>query len=224
MTAAGIVLVILDFRIVAFDALPDVAGWLLVGAGAWRLSLRVPFALAVVAALAAAADVVALYHYESTAPFLKRWFPTAYALTNPTPGLVFPDRFEFDQLTGLRFALALLAMVAGGLGLWSLLGTLRDRARAAGAEDASGRLTIARWSVMVVWTAPYVGVAISQADGAGFDPVWNGGHEIVALVGLIVVAITAWLLVIYNNRVWSAPAGGSINPWAEMMANRRSRP
>jgi hypothetical protein len=220
--AAGVVLVALDFRIVAADVLPDPVGWLLVAAGAWKLALGLPALLGAAAALGSLPDVLAPHHYEATSPFAQRWFPAIHALSDPVPGLRYEDRLEFDRLHGGRLVLAVLAIVAGGLALWSILGTLRERAGALGDRESAGRLALLRWLVPCLWVAPYVGVAIVQGSGdQGFDPVWNGGLEAPALLGLAVAASVAWALVINSNRAWTATDEERVTPWAETMVDGR---
>jgi hypothetical protein len=210
--AFGLVLVAVDFRIVAVDVLPDVVGWLLVAAGAWKLSLRVPFGLAVVATLASAADVVTPHHYEVLDPLTGEVLPSA------PPGLGYPERLIFDRLHDVRLVLAIVAMAAGGAALWAILGVLRDRAALKGDETSGTRLTVLRWGIPLLWTAPYVVVAVVQGMGdEGFDPVWNGGYEALALVGLAAVAGLAWVFTISSNRAWAAVGDGLTNPWAEMI-------
>jgi len=218
LIAVGLAFVALDFRIVALDLLLDPVGWLLVGAGAWKLGLVAPAALAAVAALASIPDVLAPYHYEDSSPFAQRWFPAVYALTDTAPGMVYEDRLEFDRLQGTRLIVAVLAVVAGGLALWSLLGTLRDRARAVHDGESAARLALLRWLVVLLWTAPYVCLAVAQGLGDdGFDPVWNGGFEALALVGMAVVAGVVWVLAINSNRQWTATDEERVGPWAEMI-------
>jgi hypothetical protein len=212
LMAVGVVIVALDFRIVALDVLPDVAGWLLIAAGAWKLALVRPSWLAVAAALASAPDALAPHHYENLAPF------TGEVVVDAGPGTTYPQRLVFDHLHDLRLLLVVLATVAGGAAVWSLLGTLRGRAAAAGDHESAGRLGLLRWLVPSIWVAPYVTVAVIQGLGHdGFDPVWNGGFELLALLGLAVVGALAWVLAINSNRQWTATEADLVTPWGEMM-------
>jgi hypothetical protein len=213
LIALGIVLVALDFRIVALDVLPDVLGWLLVAAGAWKLAFAGPAALALVAALAAAPDLMAPHHLEALDPL------TGAVVAHPGPGTKYDERLVFDRLTDVRLLLAMVAIGAGGLALWWLLGTLGRRARLTGDDRSAGRLAILRWLAVGVWVVPYVVVASVQALGDhGFDPVWNGGLELMALLGLAGAAAVAWMLVVNSNRAWTATDRQRSTPWGEMAA------
>jgi hypothetical protein len=213
LIAIGVVLVAVDFRIVAFDALPDVVGWLLVAAAAWRLTLRPTAGVAVIAAAASAPDLVAPHHWEALDPL------TGAVVPSPGPGTAYDERLAFDRLTDLRLGLAIAAMLAGGLVLWWLLGALRDRAQVMGDDESTRRLALLRWLVPLVWVLPYAVVAVVQGSSdEGFDPVWNGGFEPLALVGLAVAAAVAWVLVINNNRAWTVTDGERATPWADMIA------
>jgi hypothetical protein len=212
LIAVGVAIVALDFRVVAVDVLPDVVGWLLVAAGAWRLAVRAPFVLALLAALASGPDVVSPHHYDALDPL------TGQVVASPPPGTSYPERLAFDRLHDLRLVLVLVAMAAGGAALWAILGVLRQRAGAKGDTTTAPRLAVLRWSVPLLWVAPYVGVAAVQGLGDdGFDPVWNGAYEALALVGLAAVAGLVWVFLTSSNRSWAAVDDGRTNPWAEMI-------
>jgi hypothetical protein len=211
LIAVGVALVALDFRIVAFDALPDAVGWLLIAAGAWKLALARPAMLAIVATVAAAPDLIAPHHLEALDPL------TGEVVKAPAPGTRYPERLVFDRLTDLRLLLAVLAITAGGLALWSLLGSLSRRAHLTGDDTSAVRLRALRWLVPVVWVAPYLVVATFQSglDG-GFDPVWNDGLELVGLLGLAVAAAVVWVLATNSNRSWTATDAQGPTPWANL--------
>jgi hypothetical protein len=216
LLAAGLVIVALDLRVVAVDVLPDVAGWLLVAAGSWKLALPRPAWLAVGAGVASAADVVAPYRYDNLDPI------TGEIVELPAPGTKYPQRLVFDHLHDVRLLLAVLAIVAGGLAVWSILGTLRRRADATGDDESARRLALLRWLVPSIWVAPYLALAVFQGAGDdGFDPVWNGGLELLALAGLAVVAGVVWVLATNSNRQWTATDDERTTPWAEMMVEGR---
>lgn len=217
LIAVGVALVALDFRVVAVDVLPDLAGWLLVAAGAWRLGLRLPAGSAFLAALASVPDLVTAYHHEALDPISGAVVP------DPPPGTAYDERVAFDRLDDVRLALALVAMAAGGWAVWRILGVVRERARSSGDDESARWLTALWWLVPLVWVAPYLGLAVVQGLGDdGFDPVWNGAYEIPAVAGLLVVAGLVWVLGSTSNRRWAATSAGHDAPWAEMMANRRS--
>jgi hypothetical protein len=216
LIAAGVLLVALDFRVVALDVLPDAAGWALVAGGAWRLALRTPALLAMVAAVASAVDAVAPYHYEALDPL------TGEVVPHPAPGTRYPERLAFDRLTDLRLVLAVTAMVAGGLAVWMVLDTLARRARAVRDPQSERQLRGLRWLVASVWVMPLVIVAgVQAARDGGLDPVWNGTLELVALCGVLSVALLAWVLAVNSNRMWTATDDERTTPWADAMATDR---
>ena len=213
MVAFGVLLVAVDFRIVAVDVIPDAAGWLLVAAGAWKLALRGPVGLALVAAAASAADVYAPHHYDAIDPITGKVVP------HPAPGTSYHERLVFDRLTDVRLVLALVAVVAGGAALWWVLSTMAARARVLNDGQSASRLDALRWLVVGVWVVPYVVVALVQTvNDGGLDPVWNGGLELLALLGLVVAAGVAWMLATNSNRMWTATDAERTTPWADLFA------
>jgi hypothetical protein len=216
LMAAGVLLVALDFRIVALDVLPDAVGWALVAVGAWRLALRTPALLGMVAAVASAADAVAPHHFDALDPLTGKVVP------DPAPGTRYPERLAFDRLTDARLVLVVLAMVAGGLALWMVLDTLGRRAGAVRDAQSERQLRILRWLVALGWVVPFVVVAgVQGARDGGLDPVWNGSLEFVALIGVLVAALLAWVLAVNSNRMWTATDDERATPWAEMIATDR---
>jgi hypothetical protein len=208
MIAVGVLLVAVDARLVALDVAPDAVGWLLVACGAWRLAVRPASWLAASAALASLAELHLPYHREMLDPFTGEYI-------EPRAGIDYPLRLVFDRLTGGRLVLTVLALVLGGAALWLVLGTLAERAEVTGDERAAAHLGVLRWLVPAAWVVPYVVVAITQQrrDG-GFDPVWNGGLESLALVGIGVGVAVAWVLAVNSNRGWTATDEERVGPWS----------
>lgn len=214
--SAGLALAALDFRVVSLDLLPDTLGWLLVGFGAWRLSLTLPAVLAGVAALASIPDMFLRSHYDAIDPL------TGEVVKTPGPGTAYHEVLAFDRLSGVRTALVVTALLAGAAALWSLLGTLRVRAHLTGDDVAAGRLSRLRALVLGLWALPFVTVLAFQSTfGEGADPVWNGGLELVALVGMAVALATALMLALSHNRGWTATDDQRPTPWQDMLAKRR---
>jgi hypothetical protein len=218
MAAAGIVVIVLDLRIVALDILPDPVGWVLVALAAGQLALRVPALFAIVAALASAAEVS---------------LPGGQRLVDPRTDLVVArcpqdqvleapcyTEVRFDPTSGWRLALLAVAVVAGGLALGLLLLELRRRAIATASQrldalaDCSvddptpGRLNLLAAATVALWALPQaVGMAwaaIAVPSGR-YDPVWDPAAEYVALVGLVALAAVTLELVRHRNERWALP-------------------
>jgi hypothetical protein len=215
LIAVGVALVALDYRIVGSDVLPDPVGWVLVALGAAGLSRTWPAVLAGVAAAASVVDVVAPHHYDALDPL------TGEVVTPAGPGLAYHERLAFDRLQDGRLLLAVVAVAAGGAALVLLLGELARRARATGDTLSASRLRSLRAAVALVWALPYlVAAGVAWRDDGSFDPVWNGGLELVALAGLIVMAVLAVYLAGTSNRIWTAPPGEPLTPWTRPAPDR----
>jgi len=201
VVAVGLVLVAVDFRTRSLDLLPDPLGWLLVALGAWRLALVKPAAAAGIAAIASLSDLLLPY----------RWIyvhPDTGGTVSRSVGeeLDYPQAQRWDVISDGRAGTMVLAVLAGGLSLWWLLGDLGRRASEAGGVEAARRLRTLRLILPVVWVAPFVvAVAVAVADSEPFDPVWNGGAEYVALAGLISLLAVAGVLALARDSAWALP-------------------
>lgn len=187
LVAAGLLVVGIDIRTEHLDLLADPIGWLLVAEGARRRLLTVPAGLAVAAAALSLADLHLPYRRVRVDPETGEVVDGSL-LSNAAPHL------RFDEVTGLRLALLVLAMVVAGLALWTLLGALADRAAVADPR-AARQLRLLRWLVPAGWSLPYVVVAAGSTDG--FDPIWNDEREVLALLGL---GLLGWVVVLLAHR------------------------
>ena len=122
LAAVGLVAIALDMRVVAWDLLPDVVGWVLIALGAWRLTMRSAAALAVAAAVASLAEVHIPYRYDAIDPL------TGEVVVNPRPGLAYHELLAFNPVSGGRLLLLAVTVAAGAAGLWILLRELARRA------------------------------------------------------------------------------------------------
>ncbi len=212
MVAAGIAFAALDLRVMGVDAAPDLVGWALVGYGAWRLQQRTPAALAWLAAAASAAELSLPYRIERLDP------RTGEVVADPVPGIAYSERLLFEHLDGARLLLVVAALVVGGAATWHLLRTLQRRAQATGDVGAARGLRLGRWLVLVAWVAPYAALAMVQGlGGDGFDPVWNGPMELVALPGALTAGALVVMLALHSNRGWTATDDERASPWSELM-------
>ena len=200
LVSAGIGLIALDLRIVNVDVLPDALGWGLVAVGAWRLEDRLASVAAGVATVAALPDLALTYHWEDLDPLTGE-------VVVDGGGTAYDQRIAFDLITDIRAPLAVLALVAGGLALVLMLGRLEREALALGDGTAAVHLLIGRVSIALAWVFPHLVVMLLQIlTGEGLDPVWGGGLELVALLGLLVAGAVAVVLARYRNRGWTATA------------------
>lgn len=215
IVAAGLTLVALDLRIVALDVLPDALGWALVAAGTIRLGLRVPAIAGALAALASLGHLVLPGGVRLVDPGTGR----VVERCPPNQVLELPcyEAVRFDPVTGWRLALLAVAVVAGAIALTTFLLALRARAAAVVAEGAGGApeaaAAIPRLGLLVgaigLWAAPQLaGMAWAQLiGGAGYDAVWNGLAEYLALAGLVGLAAAALELSRQRGERWALPAG-----------------
>ena len=208
LVSAGVALVGLDLRIVHVDVLPDVLGWGLVALGAWRLEHRAAAVAAAVAALAALPDAALSYHWEDLDPITGE-------VVVGGGGTAYDQRIAYDLITDVRAPLAALALAAGGLALVVLLGRLEQRAIVLGDRPAATQLVATRVGIALLWVFPHVVVMLLQWQaGDGLDPVWSGGLELVALVGLAVAGAVVVLVARHRNRGWTATDAERSIPWA----------
>ena len=115
-------------------------------------------------------------------------------------------------------------MAAGAAALWILLRELARRAVAYDDDKIARRLRLLAWGVVLGWAAPVLVRMLghSPLGDSGYDPVWNGGWEMPALIGLAVLLAVAFTFATHSNRRWSATGDELGSPWAELML--RSEP
>jgi hypothetical protein len=212
LAAVGVVFAAVDLRVVAWDAAPDVIGWLLIGLAAHRLGMRAPALLATAAAAASTAELALPYRYGAIDRI------TGEAVEHPAAGTEYPERLVFTPLTGGRLVAVVGAVILGGIAVTLLLRQLHRRAATTPDTQSTRRLRILTPVVPVVWTAPIVLVNLGQviADGE-VDPVWNGQWELLALPGILTAIAVALLFATTANRRWSASGDEIGSPWAELM-------
>lgn len=197
VVASGLVLVALDFRTRSIDVLPDVIGWLLVGAGAWMAGVGRAVPLATAAALLSLAELALPYHLAlfdaSTGEYIR--------VEGQTSGLRAVQRWE--DLSQVRGAAIASAMVLGAAAAIALLRALGRRARTEGDDAAVGEVRRAMvapavWALAFVWV-----VATRVAAGERYDPVWDGGAETAGLVAAVALLALAIFLVARRDRGWA---------------------
>jgi hypothetical protein len=208
LIAIGVVMVAVELRVTSVDALADPIGWGMVTLGAWRLAYRWSAALAAGAALGSLLEVALPFHYRSINPI------SGEIVADPAPGTQYREVLVFDQQRGVQLLVAMAVVFGGGLALCSILWGLRGRARHAGDGQSVRWLGWLVAATSLLWVAPYLVRAGSAATGPhGFDPVWNGGWEIPAMVAIAVLATVALFLARSTNEPWAMPAGGPGSQW-----------
>jgi hypothetical protein len=212
LAAVGLFLIAIDLRLTWGDALPDVIGWGLVAWAAHRLGMRWPAGLAAAAAVMSLAEVHLPYEFEAYD------LVTGKVIPHPEPNSAYDERLVFLPLEGLRLVLVVGSVALGGLGLTLMLRELRHRAATTTDRRSTDGLRVLTWAVPLGWIIPYVTIAIgSFIDHGSFDPIWNGGWELVALVAIAVALATAAMFASTANRRWSASGDEVGSPWAELM-------
>jgi hypothetical protein len=213
LVAGGVGIVVLDFRTEALDLVPDPVGWLLVAVGAWVLSVRPAAASALLAAAFSVAETYLPYERLLIDPDTGEVVTVCTNLAQPCGEVL-----RYDALSGWPLAALAGMFVAGAVALGLLLLALRRRAIDSGDRGASNRLALLAAALVAVWALPpLVGIASAAlSDPVRYDPIWNGGAELVAMLGL---AVLIWLgveLALRRGAPWAIPHGTQReSPWVE---------
>jgi hypothetical protein len=212
LAAAGVALVVLDFRTEALDLLPDPLGWVLIAVAAFWLGQPAVMRLATVTGLLSLADFALPYHYVRINPL------SGEPMTGPSRGNPAAVRLAYLPLEGGQLVLLTAAVVGTGATLWMLLGRLRRRADYEEDGAAVTRLRWAQWLVAGAWVAPYlVTVGMAAARGDHYDAVWNHGFEYLGLAGLGAGVYVVGLLASSTRASWAQrPGSWYPSPWDEL--------
>jgi hypothetical protein len=213
LVAGGVGIVVLDFRTEALDLVPDPAGWALIAVGAWVLSVRPAAVLASLAAGLSAAEAYLPYERLLIDPDTGEAVEVCTNLTLPCGEVL-----RYDPMSGWPLATLAGMFVAGAAALGILLLALRRRAIDSGDRTAAGRLAQIGAAVVAVWALPPI-VGITSAalsDPVRYDPIWNGGAEAVAMLGLVVLIWSIVELSLRRDARWAIPHGAQLeSPWGE---------
>jgi hypothetical protein len=185
-----------------------------VALGAVRLRRPWPAALAALAAVTSLATVAPVHHRDALDPL------TGEVVAYPGPNTAYDEVLTFDPVGGIRLALILQAVTAGGLAVVLLLRHLRRQAQHAGVRGQGARLGGMAAAVAIVWVVPYVVRALAEvaAGRPGFDLVWNGAWEPLALAGIATLVATAWCLFDVSIRSWAWPESSGDSPGSARIA------
>ena len=209
----------IDLRFTWGDALPDVIGWLLIACAAHGLEMRWAAGLATAAGIASLAELQLPYEWQAYELLSGR------IIEDPGPNTAYDQRLVFLDVDGPRLALLVAAVALGGAALTLMLRELRQRAATTTDRRSTERLGILSWAVPLGWALPFIVIAIaSTIDDGDFDPVWGGEWELVAMVGVAVIALVAALFATTSNRRWSASGDEIGSPWAELMVRDADAP
>lgn len=211
LAAAGVALIVVDFRTESFDLLPDPLGWALVAVAASWLALPAVMRLAAVTGLLSLADFGLPYHYVRVNEL------TGKSVTGPTRAKPAATRLDYLPLRGGQFVLLTAAVICTGATLWMLLGRLRRRADYENDPAAATRLRWGQWLVAGAWVGPYlVTIAMAAVRGDGYDAVWNNGLEYLGLAGLAAGLYVVGVLAGSIRASWAQGAGSwDPSPWDE---------
>ena len=198
--AAGLALLVIDFRTTSLDLLPDVVGWALLAfavhqvlGGRWAV-------LPVVGGALSLSTLLLPYHHVQIDPFTGE-----RVVVGPGTDLGYAEILEYDRLVGARLAMAAGATVLAAVVLVVLAWTIARRADDRGASTSAGWLRWGALGVVVAWAVPrLVGMA---AATDGYDAVWDDGAARVALVGIAAALGFAVLLLREAREPWALRPG-----------------
>ena len=217
VVAAGLVVVALDFRTRSVDLLPDVMGWLLVGAGARMARVPLVAPLAVGTAVLNLSELALPYHLVRFSAESGEFVPA-----NAPGAEDLPIHHRWNDLSQLRGAVIAAAMTLGAVTVVALLRTLRERACAAGDQAAAHELRVAMVAP-ALWAVPFVLVVASTVRSAErYDPVWEGGAEAGWLLALVALLGLAELLVLRRDRGWAFVVDAEAEPGRQDRASWRA--
>lgn len=208
LIAGGLAIVALDFRVEALDLLPDPLGWAFVAIGAGVLSLRPVAWLAWATVLLSVADAYLPYRRVLLDP------ESGEIVERCTSLLGCSEVVHYVAASGWHLAAMAAALVGATLTLLVLALELRRRALAAGDGRGADRWALLAGGIALVWALPQ---AVAMGRGAvshdGYDPVWNGSAEYLALSGLVV-------LITIMAELWRRGGAGWAIPRERQLASR----
>jgi hypothetical protein len=199
--AAGLVLLVLDFRTTSLDLLPDVIGWALIGYACHQVLGNRWLLVAIVGGLLSLSTLSLPYHWVQIDPFTGE-----RVVVGPGTDLGYAELLEYDRLEGVRLAMAAGATAFAAVVLLVLAWTAAGRADARGATRSARWLRAAALATAALWAAPrLVGMAAGAAEG--YDAVWDDGAGRVALVGIITALTFAGVLIRDGREPWALRPG-----------------
>lgn len=198
--AGGLAIVALDFRVEALDLVPDPLGWAFVAIGAGVLSLRPVAWLAGATALLSVADAYLPYRRVLLDP------ESGAVVERCTSLLGCSEIVHYEPASGWHLTAMAASLGAATLTLLALALELRHRALAAGDGRGGDRWALLAGAIAVAWALPQaVAMGRGAASHDGYDPVWNGSAEYLALLGLVVLVATMAELWRRGGAGWAIP-------------------
>lgn len=196
VVASGLVLVALDFRTRSVDVLPDVIGWLLVGAGGWMAAVPRVLPLSSAAAGLSLAELSLPYHFVRYDP----WSDTFTRVDSPPAGVAVLQRW--DDLSQLRGAVIASAMALGAAAVVVLLRSLAERAHT-GTDDTGVHELRVAMVAPAIWSLVFAAViAAAVVSSEPYDPMWDGVGEAAWLVSVVALLGLAVFLTLRRDRAW----------------------
>lgn len=203
LTAAsvGLVFLVVDFRTLAVDLVPDPVGWALLAYALYRLAVPRLAALAGVGLLCSLAEAWLPYHYRKVETFQAG--PVV-----GEPRVVELEVLAYDPVTGVRIWLLATSMVILAIVIVAVVRLLTERARAYAAAPSIRRLTILGGVAIAAWVVPHLVVMAAAVLGDGeLDVVWGDPAWRVELVGGVAVLAFAAALLVDAREPWALRPG-----------------
>ncbi|HAS12129.1 MAG TPA: hypothetical protein DCS55_16680 [Acidimicrobiaceae bacterium] len=197
--SAGLVLLLVDFRVYGIDIAVDPAGWVLIAWGLWRLAGTKAAAPAVAGAAFSAAEAYLPYHYALVESYV--------AGPNGTASVEEVEVLEYDQVAGLPLISMALAAVCSAVAIVVLVRLLRERAGPDEADPALRTMYLSMIATLALWIAPRLVGMIAGGIGDGYDPVWNDPVWRIELAGIVSGLVLASSLLASRREPWALPPG-----------------
>lgn len=211
--SAGLVFLVVDFRTLAVDLVPDPVGWALIAFGLYRLAAPRLAALAGVALLCSFAESWLPYHYRKVKTFQAG--PDV-----GEPRVIELEVLEYDAVTGVRILLLAASMVILAIVIIAVVRLLAERARSYPAERSIRRLTILGGVAIATWVVPHlVAIAAALLGDGQLDVVWGDPAWRVELIGTLVVVAFAGAMLADAREPWALRPGRlRLGNWQEEAA------
>lgn len=200
--AAGVALIVFDFRTTSLDLLPDVAGWLLLALAVHALCGWAWAALPIAGAVLSLSTLALPYHWIQIDPFTGET-----VVVDDDTDLGYAELLEYDDLTGGRLAMAAGATASAAAVMWLVAAVVARRAVDRGSPASARALRGTAAATVALWAAPRLVAMAAGALGDGYDPVWNDWAARIGMVGMLAGLAFAVVLAREAREPWSLRPG-----------------